>query len=302
MSPFELVRSEAAQSPRERKKRPSIRRLCILMNVSTSGFYDWKKRPVNDIKSGVEPEERLVATIRTIQEQTDWTCGSRRLQRELRNYGEEVGRRRIRRLLREYSLYSFHKKRFKKTTDSKHSLGYSPNLLEQNFSVRAANEVWVSDITYVWTSEGWSYLATVIDLCSRRVVGWAYAKHMRSELVVTALKRAIELRRPPARMIVHTDRRSQYASARYRQLLREHSLRQSMSGTGNCYDNAVAESFFASLKKECVSRRTFTTRTEAFDAIESYIEGFYNPRRLHSGLGYVSPINYEQEVDLPQAA
>jgi len=272
------------------------------MNVSTSGFYDWKARPVNDMTSSIKPEERLVAMIRTIQEQTDWTCGSRRLQRELRALGEEVGRRRIRRLLKENGLYSFHKKRFKKTTDSKHSLGFSPNLLEQNFSVSAPNEVWVSDITYVWTGEGWSYLATVIDLYSRRVVGWAYASHMRAELVIKALKRAIELRRPPSGMIVHTDRGSQYASAAYRELLRQHSLRQSMSGTGNCYDNAVAESFFASLKKECVSRRTFATRTEAFDAIHGYIEGFYNPRRLHSGLGYMSPINYEQKVGLRNVA
>jgi len=125
---------------------------------------------------------------------------------------------------------------------------------------------------------------------------------MRAELVIKALKRAIELRRPPSGMIVHTDRGSQYASAAYRELLRQHNLRQSMSGTGNCYDNAVAESFFASLKKECVSRRTFATRTEAFDAIHGYIEGFYNPRRLHSGLGYMSPINYEQKVGLRNVA
>lgn len=302
MSAFELVRLEAAQSPQERKKRLSVRRLCLMLNVSTSGFYEWRKRPVNDTTSVVNPDERLVVRIRAIQEETNWTCGSRRLQRELRALGEEVGRRRIRRIVHENALHSFHKKRFKKTTDSHHKLGYSPNLLEQQFSTAAPDEVWVSDITYVWTGEGWSYLATVIDLYSRRIVGWAYAEHMRSELVLKALERALELRQPPAEMIVHTDRGSQYASGAYRGVLREHGLRQSMSGTGNCYDNAVAESFFASLKKECVSRQHFATRTEAFDAINCYIEGFYNPRRLHSGLGYQSPINYERNTALPQAA
>ena len=302
MSPFELVRLEAAQTSRERKKRPSIRRLCMLMNVSTSGFYDWCKRPMNDMGTRLNPDERLVVKIRAIQEETDWTCGSRRLQRELRALGEEVGRRRIRRILNENALHSFHKKRFKKTTDSQHGLGFSPNLLEQNFSTTAPDEVWVSDITYVWTAEGWTYLATVIDLHSRRVVGWAHACHMKADLVVKALRRALALRRPSRQLTVHTDRGSQYASASYRDVLRENKLRQSMRGTGNRYDNAVAESFFASLKKECVSRRHFATRTEAFDAINQYIEGFYNPRRLHSGLGYMSPINYEQEASLPRAA
>lgn len=302
MSPFELIRLEAAQHPQEREKRPSVRRLCSLMNVSSSGFYAWKKRPVNDSSWKVHPDERLVVKIRAIQEETDWTCGSRRLQHELRGLGEEVGRRKIRRIVRENDLYSFHKKRFKKTTDSKHNLGYSPNLLKQNFTTTNPDEVWVSDITYVWTAEGWSYLATVIDLYSRRIVGWAYAEHMRAELVVTALRRAVQLRRPGANLIVHTDRGSQYASAAYRAVLSEQGVRQSMSGTGNCYDNAVAESFFASLKKERLSRQHYATRTEAFDAINSYVEGFYNPRRMHSVLGYMSPINYERETAQPQAA
>ena len=274
----------------------------MLMNVSTSGFYDWCKRPANDSRPVMNPDERLVMKIRAIQEETDWTCGSRRLRRELRALGEDVGRRQIRRIVRQNNLWSFHKKRFRKTTDSRHDLGYSPNLLEQQFTTSAPNEVWVSDITYVWTVEGWSYLATVIDLYSRRMVGWAFGAHMTAELVIDALRRAIELREPPAGMIVHTDRGGQYASADYRKLLRERGLRQSMSGAGNCYDNAVAESFFASLKKECVSRTHFATRTEAFDAIHRYIEVFYNPRRLHSGLGHMSPINYEQTTALPQAA
>lgn len=302
MSPFELVRLEAAKNPQQLRQRPSIRRLCGLMSVSTSGYYGWRGREANDSSQHHNPDERLVVKIRAIQAETDFTCGSRRLQRELRAVGEEVGRRKVRRIVAENSLYPVHRQRFKKTTDSSHKLGYSPNLLQQNFSTRAPNEVWVSDITYVWTGEGWSYLATVIDLYSRRVVGWALDDNMKTELVVRALDRALELRRPSAEMIVHSDRGSQYASSAYRDVLRKHGLRQSMSGTGNCYDNAVAESFFASLKKECVSRRHYVTRTEAFDAINGYIEGFYNRRRLHSALSYQSPVDYERNTALPQAA
>lgn len=302
MSPFELVRAEAAQNSSERKSRPPIRRLCNLLQVSTSGYYDWCKRGANDTEVREFPHERLVVKLRAIQEEVGWVYGSRRLHRELLDDGEQVGRRLVRRLIREHELYPVQKKRFKKTTDSEHTLGYSPNLLEQDFSTDGPDEVWVSDITYVWTAQGWSYLATVIDLYSRRVVGWAMADNMKADLVVTALERAIEMRSPTSRTIVHTDRGSQYASASYRTVLRKNKLRQSMSGTGNCYDNAVAESFFASLKKECVSRVHFATRTEAFDAVLRYIEGFYNPRRRHSALGYLSPINYEEIATLPKAA
>ncbi|MGC4063443.1 MAG: IS3 family transposase [Polyangiaceae bacterium] len=301
MSAFELIRSEAAKDPQQRKTRASVRRLCTLLDVSPSGYYDWLARK-REAKEAFSTDERLIVKARAVQRQTGWVYGSRRLRIELNAQGEKVGRRRIRRLCREYDLFPIHKKRFRKTTDSDHQLGYSPNLLGQDFTAGAPNEVWVSDITYIWTGEGWCYLATVIDLYSRRIVGWAVADNMRAQLVVRALQRAIELRSPQAGLIVHTDRGSQYASAAYRKLLKTNSLRQSMSGTGSCYDNAVAESFFASLKKECVSRKVFATRTEAFDAIAAYIEGFYNSNCRHSTLGYVSPISYESNVRLPEAA
>lgn len=302
MSPFALIRSEAARSPQQRKARSSVRRLCSLLGVSTSGYYDWLARMSEAPQQRFSTEERLLVKIRAVQEEVDWVYGSRRLCSELIASGEAVGRRRIRRIVRENNLYPIQKRRFRKTTDSDHELGYSPNLLEQEFTTNRPNEVWVSDITYVWTGEGWCYLATVIDLFSRRVVSWAIADNMKCQLVVQALQRAIALRCPPPGLIVHTDRGSQYASRAYRKVLRNNKLRQSMSGTGSCYDNAVAESFFASLKKECVSRRPFATRTEAFDATHAYIEGFYNRKRRHSTLGYVSPISYEANTRLPNAA
>lgn len=302
MSPFELIRLEAAKGPQQRKLRSSVQRLCSLLGVSTSGYYDWQSRMSEAPQQGFSEEERILVKMRAVQEEVDWVYGSRRLCSELVASGEAVGRRRIRRMVRENGLYPIHKKRFRKTTNSDHELGYSPNLLEQNFTTNAPDEVWVSDITYIWTGEGWCYLATVIDLFSRRVVGWAIADNMKAQLVVRALQRAVALRSPPPGLIVHTDRGSQYASAIYRKVLRSNRLHQSMSGTGSCYDNAVAESFFASLKKECVSRRTFVTRTEAFDATRAYIEGFYNGKRRHSTLGYVSPISYEANARLPEAA
>lgn len=165
-----------------------------------------------------------------------------------------------------------------------------------------ANRVWVGDITYVWTAEGWSYLAVLLDLYARRVVGWAFARHMRTELPLAALQRALAARRPAPGLIHHSDRGSQYASRRYRATLVDHEVACSMSRAGDCYDNAVAESFFASLKKECLSRQHFATHTEAFDAIAAYIDGFYNPVRRHSALQYLSPIDYERETRRPNVA
>ena len=202
----------------------------------------------------------------------------------------------------DHGIVSAQAKRFRKTTQSKHTLGYSPNRLRQRFEADEPNRVWVSDITYLWTAEGWCYLATVLDAHSRRIVGWALADHMRAELVVRALSRALRSRRPAPGLVFHSDRGSQYASARCRALLRDHEATQSMSGAGNCYDNAPAESFFASLKKECTHLQTFTTRTEAYDAVAAYIDGFYNPVRRHSALGYLSPTRYEQLDEVKLAA
>jgi putative transposase len=199
------------------------------------------------------------------------------MHRELAADGERVGRRRVRRLMREHGIVAVQTLLFHKTTDSNHALGFAPNLLQQNFATEAADRVWVADITYIWTGEGWCYLAVLLDLFSRRVVGWALDEHMRAELPQRALSRALQSRNPQPGLIHHSDRGSQYAAKNYRKLLASWAASQSMSGAGNCYDNAVAESFFASLKKECVSRSAFAMRTEAYDAVARYIDGFTTP-------------------------
>jgi putative transposase len=284
VSVFDHIRAEAAEGS-------SVQRMCALLGVSRSGYYDHVARQGEPPPSD---EERLVAKMRAFQAAANGTYGKRRMHRELAADGELVGRRRVRRLMREHGIVAVQTKLFRKTTDSNHALGYAPNLLQQNFATASADRVWVGDITYLWTGEGWCYLAVLLDLFSRRVVGWALDEHMRADLPLRALSRALESRNPQQGLIHHSDRGSQYAAQNYRKLLAVWGVAQSMSGAGNCYDNAVAESFFASLKKECVSRTAFATRTEAYDAVERYIDGFYNPTRRHSALGYVSPLLYEQ--------
>lgn len=284
MSVFDHIRAEAAEGS-------SVLRMCALLGVSRSGYYDHVARQAEPPPAD---DERLVAKMRAIQSAADGTYGKRRMHRELVEDGELVGRRRVRRLMREHGIVAVQTKLFHKTTDSNHTLGYAPNLLQQSFSTHGPDRVWVGDITYIWTAEGWCYLAVQLDLFSRRVVGWALDEHMRAELPRRALSRALQARNPKPGLIAHSDRGSQYAAHEYRKLLASWGLSQSMSDAGNCYDNAVAESFFASLKKECISRHAFATRTEAYDAVARYIDGFYNPTRRHSTLGYVSPLVYEQ--------
>jgi transposase InsO family protein len=273
VSVFAQIRAEAAEGS-------SVQRVCKLLGVSRSGYYDHQARE------------------RAFQSLADGTYGARRLHREIVDDGEHVGRRRVRRLMREHGIVAVQTKLFRKTTDSNHSLGYAPNLLQQDFATASVDRVWVGDITYLWTGEGWCYLAVMLDLFSRRVVGWALDEHMRADLPQRALSRALQARNPQPGLIHHSDRGSQYAAHDYRKMLATWGMAQSMSGAGNCYDNAVAESFFASLKKECTSRHAIATRTEAYDAVARYIDGFYNPTRRHSTLGYVSPLRYEQQAAL----
>lgn len=280
MNPFEVIRLEAAKFP--------VSRLCELLELSTSGYYAFLKR--GHCKRS-DTDSRVVVKLRVIQKRVRGVYGARRARAEL---DERIGRNRLARLMRENGLQARVPRRYKVTTDSAHDLPVAPNLLKQEFSAAELNRVWVGDITYVWTAQGWCYLATLLDLCSRRVVGWAFADHMRKELVLTALNRALKTRRPTAGLIHHTDRGSQYASAKYRGVLADYEAAPSMSRAGDCYDNAVAESFFATLKKECLNRTHFATRTEAYDAIVAYIDGFYNTTRRHSALGYLSPIDYEE--------
>ena len=292
MSDFALIRSEAPNFP--------VRVLCRLLGVSPSGYYAWLKR--GGERTRRQDEVRLVAKMRAVHAETRGVYGSRRMTAELVADDEHVGRRRVRRLMRENGIEARRPRRFRVTTNSNHDDPIAPNRLEQDFAVSAPNEVWAGDITYIWTAEGWSYLAVIIDLYARRVVGWAIANNMRTELPLRALRRALELRRPAAGLVFHSDRGSQYASRAYRQVLADHEVAQSMSRAGDCYDNSPVESFFASLKKECVMRQHFATRTEAYDAVAAYIDGFYNPRRRHSSNEYLSPIDRELQSARAMAA
>lgn len=288
MNPFEIIRAEAANFP--------ITLLCLLLGVSKSGYYAFLGRGRSERQ---DADLRVTTKIRAIHAGTRGVYGSRRMTEEL---DENVGRNRVARLMRENGLLARSPRKFRVTTDSDHPLPIAPNLLEQDFTADAPNRVWVGDITYVWTAQGWGYLAVLLDLFARRLVGWAFDNHMRQELPLKALKRALEARQPGPGLIHHSDRGSQYAGRKYRAVLTHHEVACSMSRAGDCYDNAVAESFFASLKKECLSRMHFATYTEAFDAIAAYIDGFYNPVRRHSALGYVSPISYEQVWSRSHAA
>lgn len=210
--------------------------------------------------------------------------------------GIRVGQRRVGRLMRQNGIRVIRSRKFKRTTDSDHAFNIAPNLLQQDFTASGPNQKWAGDITYVWTREGWVYLAVIIDLFSRRVVGWAISNRMKQDLALRALNMAIAIRRPPPGCIHHTDRGSQYCAHDYQKLLRKHGFKVSMSGKGNCYDNSAVESFFKSLKAELVWRRNWQTRREVEVALFEYINGFYNPRRKHSALGWKSPVAFEQRA------
>ena len=281
---FEFVDAEKAAY--------GLAELCENLGVSRSGYYRWKKNPLSQRK---RDDERLGAEIRAIHRRSRERYGSPRVHAELRAQGQNVSRKRVARLMGENGLKALPRRRFRRTTDSSHRHPVAPNLLEQNFAAALPNQAWVGDITYVWTLEGWAYLAVLIDLCSRRVVGWALRRSLSRELALGALRRAVRARGGDVRGLVHhTDRGCQYASHEYRRALAAHGVRQSMSGVGNCYDNAVAESFFATLKKELVHCFVFATRTEAYDAIADYIENFYNANRRHSAIGYATPVEHER--------
>jgi transposase InsO family protein len=282
VSPYELVDSEKAAFP--------VAVLCEAVGVSRSAYYAWRcSKP----SARQQANERVLAEIRAIHVENEARYGSPRMLDELRDRGHEIGKHRVARLMRENGLWARVRRRFRHTTDSRHKLPIAPNLLGQRFTATAPNQAWVGDITYIWTAEGWCYLAVLIDLYSRRVVGWALRKSLNRELAIAALLHALTCRKPPPGLVQHTDRGCQYASYEYRTLLDEHGLRCSMSAAGNCYDNAVAESFFATLKKELVHGCAFETRSEAYDAISDYIENYYNAKRRHSAAGNQSPINFE---------
>ena len=260
------------------------------MAVSTSGYYLWLKRPPS--RRAIE-DATLLAEIRRIHAQSHQSYGYRRILRALIALRHKVGRDRVVRLMRQNGIAANRKRRRKSTTRVTRVLPWVPNLLDRNFVAKRPNAIWVSDISYVRTGEGWLYLAVVIDLYARRIVGWAASSRLTQQLALNALHMAIKHRRPPMGLIHHSDRGSQYTSQAYRSLLAHHGFQMSMSKTGSCFDNAVAESFFSTLKCEWLHRQRFATRQVARTAIFYFIEVFYNRRRLHSTLNYVSPLAFE---------
>lgn len=265
--------------------------MCRVLAVARTGYYQWRKQPLRARKVA---NLVLLMHIRDIFEQSRETYGSHRIQAELAAQGIRCGRKRVARLMRLHNLKPKTVRSFKVvTTDSNHKLPVAPNRLQQQFTAERPDQTWLTDITYVPTTEGWLYLAVILDLYSRRVVGWAMSDSLHRQLVIDALQMALTTRQPPPGLLHHSDRGSQYASDEYQLLLTKHRMVASMSRKGNCYDNAPVESFFGTLKTELVFHQQYATRAEARLDIFEYIEVFYNRFRRHSALGYKSPANYE---------
>lgn len=268
--------------------------MCRVLAVAPAGYYAWCRRSSPCARAIAD--DRLLLNIRISHRASDGTYGAPRVLRDLRDEGLRVGQKRVARLMRRDGLVGRRPRRFVRTTESTHAYPIAPNLLARQFDVNgvAINRVWVSDITYVPTWEGWLYLAVVLDLASRRVIGWAMRAMLDAELTLSALRMALATRRPEPGLIHHSDRGVQYACTQYRDLLAAHELRVSMSRKGDCWDNAVAESFFATLELELIARHNWRTREDARQSIFTYIETWYNRTRRHSTLQYVSPAQYEQ--------
>jgi transposase InsO family protein len=275
----------------EHRDRWPVVRICEILNVSVAGYYAWRERPAS---ASEQRRDALVVEIRAIHEEVKARYGSPRIHAELVARGQDCCVNTVAKIMHDHGIAAKTTKKFRQTTDSNHDRPVADNLLGRQFEQAGANEAWVTDITYIPTREGWLYLAAVEDLYSRRVVGWAMADRMTSRLVVDALEMAVQRRLPEAGLLAHSDRGSQYASDHYRRLLEEQGISCSMSGRGDCWDNAPMESFFASLKKELVHHEDYATRAEARASIFEYIEVFYNRKRRHSSLGYLSPAEHEQ--------
>jgi transposase InsO family protein len=267
--------------------------MCSTLGVSRSGFYAWDAR---DESLRDRENRRLLALIREEHVRSRGTYGAPRVHASLKRRGETCGSNRVERLMRKAGIRSKVRRKFKRTTDSDHEYVIAPNLVGREFDVAGPNQVWVSDITYIATDEGCLYLASTLDLFSRRIVGWAMSERMTSSIVVDALEMAIGRRAPPAGLVHHSDRGAQYAAHAFRGLLERHRIVCSMSGKGNCYDNAVKESFFHTLKAELCEHEHYSTRDQARASVFDFIEVFYNRQRLHSTLGYRTPAEFEQRL------
>jgi putative transposase len=269
----------------------AVEKMCRSLQISKSGYYAWRTRPKSNRD---QANEKLDHHIRTIYQQSKGTYGSPRITGALNNQNIHCSENRLARRMRKNNIKAKTKKRFKVTTHSKHTHPIAENLLGQDFTAQRPDQVWASDITYLWTREGWLYLAVILDLFSRRIVGWSLSHRLGQELVLNAFQQALWRRRPGPGVIFHSDRGVQYACTALRNLLQQHKFIQSMSGKGNCYDNAVVESFFHTLKTELVYFETYYTREDAQNSVFEYMETYYNRTRLHSTLNYCSPVEFEQ--------
>jgi transposase InsO family protein len=285
---FSIVAELAARHP--------AKALCQMLRVSRSGYYAWCKRGPS--RRQIE-NDRLMVEIRAAHEHSRATYGYRRVHASLAAKSIACGIHRVRRLMQQNGLRAKRKRRYRTTTESRHRLPIAPNLLDRDFSTTAVNQKWLSDITFVPTLEGWLYISAIIDLYSRLVVGWAMESFLNQELGLKALRMALDGRQPPPGLLHHSDRGVQYANNDYQQLLTDQIAVASMSRTGNVYDNAPMESFFATLKRELIHFRTYRTRDEARADIFEFVEVFYNRQRLHSALGYCSPADFEAGLGAP---
>jgi putative transposase len=284
---FGFIQAEKANHP--------VSMLCRVLNVSRQGFYAWlgRKPCERQVRDSV-----LAHDVRRVFEASKGRYGAPRVYRDLRLQGQSTSRKRIARLMRQHGLVARPKRRrFVCTTDSRHGFRVAPNLLGRSFETGAPNQVWATDITYIATDQGWLYLAVVLDLFSRKVVGWSMEPYLDRRLALAALQMAIQTRKPAPGLIHHSDRGVQYACDEYQRQLADAEIASSMSGKANCWDNAVVESFFSTLKQELVYRTAFRSHADARSAIFEYVEGFYNRRRLHSSLSYQSPEQYERNRD-----
>jgi putative transposase len=278
----------------EHRQEYPVSTMCRVLEVAVSGFYAWLRRaPSRRSQENTGLGER----IGRIYHANRQVYGSPRIHAALRAEGKPCGKKRVARLMRELGLSAKPRKHRTRTTDSQHEQPVAPNLLNREFTATAPNTKWVADITAIWTSEGWLYLAVVLDIFSRMVVGWAMDAHRDEALVEQAARMALAQRQPEPGLLHHSDRGSQYTAADYRELLAHYGIVMSMSGKGDCYDNALMESFFGTLKSECVDRQSFVSRAQARLVIFEYLEAFYNRQRLHSSLGYVSPATFEQQAN-----
>ena len=271
-----------------------IEKMCQIFKISRSGYYKWENKKPGNIN---KENDMLLKKIQIIYDDNKGCYGSPRITKQLNKDGIKCGENRIAKIMRKNNVKAKTKKRFKITTNSKHNYPVAPNLLKRNFSASEINQKWVGDITYIYTKEGWLYLSAILDLCSRKIVGWSMSDRITKALTMKTLKNAIARRSIADEIILHSDRGSQYACHDFKNLLAENNFIQSMSGKGNCYDNAVMESFFKTLKSDLVYWEKYLTRDEAKKSIFEYIEVYYNQKRMHSSIGYMSPAEFESSMN-----